>query len=220
MNGTCGLDALEIYDREIVEELRHLQALSTDKVGVVAARKVSNRLKLKKLLSLFDHIIPGGVGKKGKGKFGVTIHGCSEPISFENLSSGMKSFVLLWQVLDQGLLSDGDVLILDEPEVHLHPEWQIVYAELIVLLCRTFNLRVLLTSHSVDFVHALRLFIKKYRLNDRLRLYKSLIEANGAASLIPVPDNDWNQLFDSFVPAINILEKIRASLSEDDGDGK
>lgn len=220
LNGTSGLDALEIYDREIVEELRRLQALSTDRVGVVAARKVANRLKLKKLLSLFDHIIPGGVGKKGKGKFGVTVHGCSEPISFENLSSGMKSFVLLWQVLDQGLLSDGDVLILDEPEVHLHPEWQIIYAELIVLLCRTFNLRVLLTSHSVDFVHALRLFVKKYRLNDRLRLYKSLIEANGAASLIAVPDNDWNQLFDSFVPAINILEKIRASLSEDDGDGK
>ena len=220
LNGSSNLDALEIYDREIVEQLRRLQALSTDKVGIVAARKVSNRLKLKRLLAIFNRVIPGGVGKKGKGKLGVSVHGCREPISLENLSSGVKSFVVLWQVLDQGLLSDGDVLILDEPEVHLHPEWQIIYAELIVLMCQTFEIKVLLTSHSVDFIHALRLFVKKYNLGEQLRLYKSSIEAGGAAVINPVPSNDWNKLFDSFVPTISILEKIQASLPEDDSNGK
>ena len=117
---------------------------------------------------------------------------------------------------EQGLLSDGDVLILDEPEVRLHPEWQIVFAELMVLLCKTFDLRILLTSHSVDFIHALSLFVRKYKLSDRLRLYRSKVGHNGSASIDLVPNNEWERLFDTFVRAIDILAEIRDSLPEDD----
>lgn len=57
-----------------------------------------------------------------------------EPIPFENLSAGLKSFVLIKMLLEKGILKEKDVLILDEPEIHLHPEWQLIYAEIIVLL--------------------------------------------------------------------------------------
>lgn len=220
LNSNCSLEALEIYDRELTEELRELQSVSSDSAGVVGARKVSNRIKLKKLRKIFDEVIPGTIGKKGKGKLAVTMPGCGEPITFENLSSGLKSFVLLWHILDQGLISDGDVLILDEPEVHLHPEWQIVYAHLIVLLCKTFDLHILLTSHSVDFIHALSLYVRKYKSDARLRLYKSQPNANGSVMLKAVPGNDWERLFDSFVGTIDILSALRDSLPEETESGK
>lgn len=215
LNSDCDLEALEIYDRELTEELRKTQSSAAESIGVVGARKVANRLKLKKLKEVFERVIPGAVGRKGRGKLSVSMPG-GEPICFENLSSGLKSFVLLWHVLEQGLLSDGDVLILDEPEVRLHPEWQIVFAELMVLLCQTFDLRILLTSHSVDFIHALSLFVRKYKASDRLRLYRSAVSPNGSASIDLVPNNEWERLFDSFVRAVDILAEIRDGLPEED----
>lgn len=215
LNSDSDLEALEIYDRELTEELRSAQNSAVGSIGVVGARKVSNRLKLKTLKAVFDRVVPGTVGRKGKGKLAVNMPG-GEPICFENLSSGLKSFVLLWQVLEQGLLSDGDILILDEPEVRLHPEWQIVLAELMVLLCKVFDLRILLTSHSVDFIHALSLFVRKYKLSDRLRLYRSKVSPNGASSIDLVSNNEWERLFDTFVRAVDILAEIRDSLPEDD----
>ena len=43
-----------------------------------------------------------------------------KPTKAENLSMGMKFFVLLRHMLLHGVLRDRDVLILDEPENHLH----------------------------------------------------------------------------------------------------
>ena len=42
-------------------------------------------------------------------------------------------------------MKNKDVVILDEPEIHLHPQWQIAYAELIVLLQKQFDLSVVVT---------------------------------------------------------------------------
>lgn len=85
-----------------------------------------------------------------------------KPVLLQNLSTGMKSFVILKMLLEKGALNEKDVLILDEPEIHLHPQWQIVYAELIVLLQKHFDLSVIVTTHSPYFVDALNLFSCKY----------------------------------------------------------
>lgn len=215
LNSNCALDALEVYDRELTETLRQLA--DSPSSGLVGARKVANRARMKRLREVFDKVLPGSVRnrKTGKGKLSVAVPGGREPICFENLSSGLKSFVLIWHILDQGLISDGDVLILDEPEVRMHPEWQIVYAELIALLCKIFKLRILLTSHSVDFIHALKLYVRKYRLTPSLNLYKSVVNANGSADIKPVENKNWDKLFDTFVRAIDILSQIQESLPEE-----
>lgn len=44
-------------------------------------------------------------------------------------------------LLEGGVLRKKDILILDEPEIHLHSEWQIIYAELIVVLQKFLILR-------------------------------------------------------------------------------
>ena len=53
-------------------------------------------------------------------------------------------------MLRQGILQDRDVLILDEPENHLHPEWQVVYAHVLVLLQKEFKLSVTIDVHDFN----------------------------------------------------------------------
>lgn len=93
-------------------------------------------------------------------------------IPVESLSMGLKSFALLRLMLERGVLQDEDVLVLDEPENHLHPSWQLVYAEIIVLLQKIFRLTVLLTTHSPYFLEAVRLFSAKHGTNGALTVYK------------------------------------------------
>lgn len=54
---------------------------------------------------------------------------------------GIKAFTIIRTLLEKGEIHEKDVMVLDEPEIHLHPEWQLIYAELIVLLENIFILR-------------------------------------------------------------------------------
>jgi len=94
------------------------------------------------------------------GKYFYTENGVDFDI--RNISAGLKSFAIIERLLETGVLKKKDVLILDEPEIHLHSEWQIYYAELIVLLQKKFDLTVLIVTHSFQFLESLDFFMKKY----------------------------------------------------------
>ena len=49
-----------------------------------------------------------------------------------NTASGIKSFGVLQMLLEGGFIDANRPLIWDEPENHLHPEWQIEFAKVIV----------------------------------------------------------------------------------------
>ena len=94
-----------------------------------------------------------------------------EPLDIRNLSTGMKSVGILERCLNSQLIKEESILILDEPEIHLHPEWQLKYAEFIVSLQNTLNLTVLITTHSPQFLRAIECFTDKYETMDNLNVY-------------------------------------------------
>ena len=67
--------------------------------------------------------------------------------------------------MDQGELNEKTLLILDEPEAHLNPEWKNEFAEVIALLVKELGVKVPLTTHSARFVMAIDAFVRKYELN-------------------------------------------------------
>ncbi len=81
-------------------------------------------------------------------------------IEITNTAFGIKSFGLLQLLNDNGYLNKKYLLILDEPEVHLHPEWQVKYAELIVELVKN-GIYVLVNSHSPYMIQALKFYSDK-----------------------------------------------------------
>lgn len=134
-----------------------------------------------------------------------------KPICFHNLSTGLKSFVILKMLIEKGCLKDKDVLILDEPEIHLHPQWQITYAEMIVLLQKQFDLSVVVTTHSPYFMDAINLFSYKYGIDKKVNYYVSTME-NNHVELECVTDN-IEAIYKKMSSTIQVLESLRYELN-------
>lgn len=78
-------------------------------------------------------------------------------------ASGIKSFAIIKLLLMKGLLNKKTLLIIDEPEAHLHPQWIVEYAKLIFTLNRDFGVRFLIATHSTDMVQTLYLLQEEYK---------------------------------------------------------
>jgi len=87
-----------------------------------------------------------------------------------NVATGIKYFGLLQVLLDNNRLNAGALLVLDEPEVHLHPKWQLKMAELIVKLVKN-GVKVVANSHSPYMVEALQRYSKVEKLEDKTNFY-------------------------------------------------
>ena len=160
-----------IGNRYRKELLNHLNETDDDIMdGIFEA--VSAKENLMEIYDILKRVADGQILVQN-GQWSLHSEKFEEPIHFENLSAGLKSFVLLKLLLEKGILKEKDVLILDEPEIHLHPEWQLVYAEMIVLLQKKFDLSIVVTTHSRDFLEAIELYAKKYELFPKCRFYLS-----------------------------------------------
>lgn len=99
------------------------------------------------------------------------VNSSASPLRISNIASGEKAFGILYILLKGMQITRNSVIILDEPENHLHPEWQIKYAEFLTLLVKE-GYYILLTSHSPFFLQALRLYADKYGvLEDKTHFY-------------------------------------------------
>ena len=98
----------------------------------------------------------------------------------ESLSSGAKTFYLMKVLLDNGTIVKNGTLILDEPEVHLHPAWEIILAEMIVLLQKEMQLHILINTHSPYFIRAIDVYSRKHEIDEKTNYYLSFKEGSGS----------------------------------------
>lgn len=57
-----------------------------------------------------------------------------------------------------GTIEFNGTIIRDEPEIHLYAEWQLLFAELIVIIQKEFGVHILLNTHSPYFLNALEVY--------------------------------------------------------------
>lgn len=138
----------------------------------------------------------------------------SDTLNLGNLSQGIKAMGLLQAAFSHGTIQDGDLLILDEPEIHLHPVWQLLYAELIVLLQKAFHLTVLLTTHSPDFAQAIRLYAQRHQTADTLAAYLAEENDKGTATFRPLPQDNWDEVFTQFAISFDRLMELQRELED------
>ncbi len=87
-----------------------------------------------------------------------------QKINLVNTATGIKYFGL-FQVLSQNnYLNENMVLILDEPEVHLHPKWQLEMAKVIVELVKN-GVKIVVNSHSPYMIEALQRYAELEKVN-------------------------------------------------------
>jgi predicted ATPase len=119
-----------------------------------------------------------------------------------NTATGLKSFGMIELLIKADMLNDRSLLVIDEPEIHLHPKWQVEYAKLIVTLVKN-DIPVLLTSHSPEMIYALKTFSEQQGLQDRTAYY--LAESDGNRSVIKDVSADINEIFVKLAEPLNNL---------------
>ena len=206
-------ELLKYQDLNIINET--LKALLLNKKndifdGVIGA--VMAKEKINDIMILLRKVVDGDItNDQMTGEFYLQLNGYNEPVALSNLSTGMKSFVILKMLLEKGSLSEKDVVILDEPEIHLHPQWQIAYAELLVLLQKQFDLSVVVTTHSPYFVDAINLFSCKYATDSSVNYYISSVD-NNRVNMKNVTDN-IEEIYKKMVSPIEALDTLRYELN-------
>ena len=76
-------------------------------------------------------------------------------VSIKNTASGIKAFGILQILMANESIAKNTVLIFDEPENHVHPNWQLKMVELLLKLVEH-GVYVMIASHSPYLIEALK----------------------------------------------------------------
>jgi len=128
-------------------------------------------------------------------------------LDLKNVSTGLKTFVILKTLLLNGSLEENGILVLDEPEIHLHPEWQLVFAELIVLMQKEFDMHILLNTHSPYFLDAIEVYSNKHGIARKCKYY--LAEDDGSTASISDVSDNIEKIYEKLAMPMQELEDMR-----------
>ena len=128
-------------------------------------KNASNGLDIKKEVT---DLMGGEFKKDEMGKYYFNKNG--QRIELVNTATGIKYFGI-FQVLSQhNYLNKNTILILDEPEVHLHPKWQLEMAKIIVELVKN-GVKIVVNSHSPYMLEALQRYSEVEKIEDKTNFY-------------------------------------------------
>jgi predicted ATPase len=167
-------------------------------------RKISNILK--------NEIIKGETKYDSKNDIFVYKRNDGFTVDLLSCATGLKSFSILQILYNNGYLDNKTFLIIDEPETHLHPEWIVQYARLVVLLHKEYKVNFLIGSHNPDMVMAIK-YIAKKELgsdNDSLNFYFAK-ELDGQMFNYVLVKNNIEQIFGSFNISLDKINKYGAT---------
>ena len=180
-----------------------------------SVKKAIGNLIHKERLSEISHLINSAIDATvlpSDEGYQLREKGVKYGVDFANLSFGLRAFVILKMLLEKDLIQDKDVIVLDEPEIHLHPQWQVLFAHLIVLIQKEFNLSVVITTHSHFFVDAINLYTRKYKTDSTTHYYLASLE--GRRAIITDTTDNLNVIYDAMAVAVDELEDLRHELEE------
>ena len=119
-------------------------------------------------------------------------------------------FSIMKMLLDNGEIDNMTMLILDEPEAHLHPMWQNAFAEIIVLLVKKLGVNILLTTHSPNFMLALDAYMRKYNIADITNFYQTDVLEDNFVHYNCV-NNDMGKIYQDFLQYLSEVKMLRNS---------
>ncbi len=165
----------------------------TDESKVENVDEILTKQKLENIFKKINNVSKFKLIKRTTHSYSVSLDDSDNVLPISNVSTGIKTFLIIKTLLSNGSIKENGTIILDEPEVHLHPEWQLAFAEIIVLLHKEFNLHVLLTTHSPYFLNAIETFSKLYEIENKCNYYLARNEGN--VSFIDDVTNDTEQIY-------------------------
>jgi len=117
-----------------------------------------------------------------------------------DVATGIKTFGILQVLLDNNRLNSYSLLILDEPEVHLHPKWQLEMAKIIVELVKN-GVKILVNSHSPYMIQALIKYARDENIVNKSNFY--LTKKDEDYVIIDNVNEELNKIFELLAEPMN-----------------
>ncbi len=185
-----------------------LKKLASDKKGdeFSVVDELIVQKKLEKILDIIQNVCDGNIISDETNTFVYKSDKLNGTLDMVNLSTGMKNFVILQRLLQNGNIDENGIIILDEPEIHLHPEWQLKFAEIIVLLQKEFNANILLNTHSPYFLNAIEVYSEKHEIDNNCKYY--LVAENNAVTVVSDVTNETEKIYEKLAKPLQELENL------------
>lgn len=168
--------------------------------------------KARQLLARISKILGGHVHDNSEGKISFLEQrndGSVFDVSLLNIASGMKTLSSIYRAIENGSFREKGLLIIDEPESNLHPEWQIAFAKVIVAIRQEMNAQILVTTHSPYFMRALEVYMKLAGCQDQFEAYLMNPVAGNAGYGGMVADRVTDSVEDIYRQMYRPLEQIK-----------
>ena len=140
-------------------------------------------------------------------EFVFTSDKIGQKIKMSNIASGVKSLAIIQKLVHHGWLDEMTILVIDEPENHLHPKWQVAFAKFLVELHVILGIKVLVTSHSPYFIEALEVFTKKNKSSNKMAFYEANFEGEG--TVLRDVTNHLSEIYELLSEPLDFLEEER-----------
>ena len=129
-------------------------------------------------------------------------------IKLNEVATGFKTFSYLQRLLENGYLNEETLLMIDEPEAHLHPQWIVEFARMLVLLNKTLGLKIILASHNPDMVSAIHDIAHKEGVLDNTHFYVAQpSDKNRHQFVYKALGHEISEIFESFNIAIDRIKQ-------------
>ncbi|MEE1128467.1 MAG: AAA family ATPase [Methanobrevibacter sp.] len=133
-----------------------------------------------------------------------------EEFSMQNTASGLKQLGVIQLLLGNNELTKNSFLILDEPEINLHPEFQIKLAQILVLASKGLNITVYINTHSPFLAEAIEVYSKYYRMYNQTNFYLTQESENeGKFDYVLMDDMDIMDVYENLGNPFDTLNEIR-----------
>ena len=128
-------------------------------------------------------------------------------IDVKDAATGIKTFAYMSQLLRNGWLDKETLLMIDEPEAHLHPQWVVEFARLLVKIHKELGVKVLVASHNPDMVAAIQSIAQKEEVIDKTVFYLAQRGKGEPRYVFADKDTDISDIFTSFNIALSRIEQ-------------
>ena len=204
----ANLKPAQDFNMRSYDHKSHLLAFLSKKGNENSAiNSIIVKSKLASVYEKLSKLVEGDLVFDTNGGYGQGITKSKKILDVRNVSAGLKAFMIIKALLQNGSIEEKGTLILDEPEIHLHPAWQLLFAELIVLLQKEFNLHILLTTHSPYFLQAIEIYSEKHNVASKCRYY--LAENHNDLAVIRDVSDQTEQIYKLLSAPFQTLENER-----------
>lgn len=173
-----------------------------------------------KLIEIENNIMDITGGRFVKDDKNVIFISDEKEFLMKNTSSGIKQLGIIQMLLNNRKLTENSFLIIDEPEVNLHPEWQFKLAEILVILAKDLNINIYINTHSPMFIESMEVFTRYYNLEDETNFYLTEIVDGSKFNVVKYDYDNLYEIYDDLAKPFDAMEvyRLKAEYRKENGD--